>query len=266
MNEPLPVDSDPNDPKTPPGIHEMIDRAFGKYDHRMTHDDFNGFEESDFLSESPLEDVFWNYARKTDRDSWLDVKAQWQIGDYCSDSMFRTERGITLVELDGKAYHDRGRDLRRDWAILQMSKEVQQIIRIPYSAMMFYSRAAFSVLEHWEPSFRIARDLRLMEAKQFFETELPPPDQCGESGYRQWFKEASQSLDLILIDAQYERFAWVGNPIAFTDCHRMEPIRRITRQLDSLDPKAEAIAERAIRSDLTFPLQNHFKRWIQSWS
>ncbi len=243
----------------------MIKLAFGRLDQRMMSDEIHGFETSEFVSESPLEDVFWNYARKTDRNRWLDVEAQWQIGDYCSDAMFRTSRGITLVELDGKAYHDRARDLRRDWAILQMAKDVHQIIRVPYAAMMYYSRAVFRVLEHWEPDFAIAPDMRLIDAQEFFAQELPSPDQCGESGHEQWLEATNQALDLILIDRDWERFAWIGSAKSFIFSHRIEPIRRISRELYSIDETVEQVDEHFIRSRLVAPLKDRFDVWVQSW-
>lgn len=266
MNEPHSSDSIESDDDDCLSIESMIERAFRRFDKRMNTNDYNGFEDSQFLSESALEDVFWDIARKTNRDKWLDVQAQWKIGNYTSDAMFRSQNGITLVELDGKAYHDRARDLSRDWWILQNAKDVRQIIRVPYAAMMFRSRAAFRVLEHWEPSFAIARDIRVIDAQDFFENELPSPDQCGESGYEQWFKESNLALDLVLIDTQWERFAWIGSAKAMVFGHKIEPIRRISRELYSIDATTEAIDEHFIRMRFASPLHDRFKIWLQSWS
>ena len=66
-----------------------------------------------------------------------------------------TKRGRKIgIECDGKAFHERDRDLTRDARILQQNKDIAAIYRLPGSVLMSrFIVEAMAVLLYWEPSF-----------------------------------------------------------------------------------------------------------------
>lgn len=101
--------------------------------------------------DSYLEKMFWHMMLKTEI-GWHGAVDQLQIGKYRVDVIADCNGQSVVVELDGKQYHDSGKDAIRDAEILN---HVDAIVRIPYYSMAQFRYGVFHLLGMWFPRFRI---------------------------------------------------------------------------------------------------------------
>lgn len=168
--------------------------------------------------DSQLECMFWHFMRKTE-NGLRGTEPQKQFGRFRVDAFVECHGRSVIVELDGKQFHNAERDRRRD-AIIRES--VDAIIRIPFPAMWYYSRATFEVLAKWFPRFRIAKDVNVYTRGQLFR-EL---DRIENGRWTGWTRDEY----LELIESSYEvwgtkgRLGYVGSPKAFLHEWNLSPI------------------------------------------
>lgn len=110
---------------------------------------------NDAACESPLELGFAYQLRKTELGLY-GVFVQVPIARYRVDFLIEHEGRKIVVELDGKAYHDKERDYRRDKEIINY---VDAIIRIPFSSMTYYENATMVAISKWEPRLAVPEEI-----------------------------------------------------------------------------------------------------------
>lgn len=124
-------------------------------------------------TDSVLEEDFWWFLAGTNLGH-AGAESQARIGRYRVDALIDCDGDKVVVELDGKAFHDKAKDAVRDSEII---KSVDAIIRIPFAAIHYCHHATFRVLEAWYPRFATRRDMRVIELGDFM-SELESDDFC----------------------------------------------------------------------------------------
>ena len=101
--------------------------------------------------ESELERAFAWQLKKT-RLGLANAFAQVPIAGYRVDFLLKHAGQLIVVELDGRAFHNKERDRIRDERLI---KHVDAIIRIPYSAMALNENATMIAISKWFDRFEI---------------------------------------------------------------------------------------------------------------
>lgn len=166
--------------------------------------------------ESLLECQFWYYVRKT---AAMERKAarQVKVGRYRVDSLFDCDGKSVVVELDGKQFHNRDDDYRRDMDLLMA---VDAVIRIPYAAMTFYPQATFAYLATLYRRFELPQDVFCMTVAEF-QQELDRQD-YGDGDFRcqaEYVDWAEPNFEL------WGAFGWIGSPKAWLHKWNVTPIQ-----------------------------------------
>lgn len=123
------------------------------------------FQSYEPRGDSVLEQSFWRWI-KGSAGSWHGAIDQFQIGKYRVDAIFDCDGEAVVIELDGKAYHDRAKDHLRDKELIQ---HVSGIIRIPFAAMWWYSQATIQALGSWYPRFSKPINQLVLTYEEFLE-------------------------------------------------------------------------------------------------
>lgn len=146
-------------------------------------------------SESPLEKYFWHFFHKCVGPFRL-VAPQYNIENYRLDGFFQTNTHRIGIELDGAAFHDPIRDTARDKKILA-SGLIDEIIRIPFAAMNYYSVAVFRVLSHWHAEFAfLSWDSSVMSWCDFVSDLERPPYGMTQNEYLAWHEPNTEVYDV----------------------------------------------------------------------
>jgi len=180
-------------------------------------------------SESPLEDMFWHYMRKTDFDKWGSIEGQHRIGQRRIDAMFIVQGRCIDIELDGKEFHqDERADRERDQSLI-LDWNLDEVIRIPYAAMMFASHATFKILATWHPSLAINSPGGVYSVAEASEELYKLEYQQTQYGH----KEALDCLDsgAEVYDVSTDSLAWALPFDSWRKRNRASPIRRLTKEM-----------------------------------
>lgn len=178
-------------------------------------------------AESELEYLFWHYVRKTDWDRWDSVDSQVPRGGYRLDSLLVGGGQKVCIELDGKEFHqDRLKDDRRDEAILK-SGMVDEVIHLPFPTIYYYARPTFACLATWHPWLEIGQEHSTFTREEAVEEMdiVRGIDDCYAR------KDAIEYLekDADVWWVEDETIAFSMSFIAWRDRHRVQPIRRLTK-------------------------------------
>lgn len=180
-------------------------------------------------SESPLEDMFWHFMRKTDVDKWDSIDGQHQIGRRRLDAMFVTQGRSIDIELDGKEFHqDERADMERDRSLI-LDYGVDEVIRIPYAAMMFAPHATFKILATWHPSLAINSPDYVMSVAEAGEELNRLIYQQSQDGYDDAIYHTDASAEVY--DIVTDGLAWALTFDAWRKRNRATAIKRLTREM-----------------------------------
>lgn len=174
--------------------------------------------------ESPLEEIMWHYIEKT--RGWDDCEAQVPIAGFRVDALFRHGDNRIVIEADGTAFHEQGRDWRRDKQILATG-QVQWIVRVPYAAWQFYGFATLACLRNWFPQTFdcnlpndcVSRVEMLQEIRKWKNDHHPDENWKDDAEFSAWVEGAEVWDD-------HEAFALAGSWAAVSHPKNIKPIRR----------------------------------------
>jgi very-short-patch-repair endonuclease len=204
----------------------------------LQHNKYMMIDRGAKMSESPLEDMFWHFMRKTDVDKWDAIEGQYKIGNRRLDALLVTNGRRIDIELDGKEFHqDERADRERDQSLI-LDWGVDEVIRIPYASMMFASHATFKILAAWHPSLSICSPGNVYSAAEASE-------ELNKLEYRQTEYGHEEALDCLdtgaeVYDTATDGLAWALPFDAWRKRHRANPIKRLTREMRGIHSTGKA--------------------------
>lgn len=178
------------------------------------------------VGDSVLEERFWHMMLKTS-GGFHGSADQFQIGRYRVDAIFDCGGEVVVIELDGKAYHDRAADTERDNILIN---SVDAIIRIPFAAMWYYRNATLAAIASWYPRFDAGYYVTCLPLSEFNQ-EYTDIKAEREWNPQEWIAEVEHSYDIWEAGRQY---ATVGSPKGFLGQTMNRHV--ITRQLGRAAP------------------------------
>jgi len=163
--------------------------------------------------ESPLEEMFAWQMKRT-KLGLKGVFVQVPIAGYRVDFLIQHKGRSIVVELDGKAYHDKQRDFKRDSRLIG---HVDEIIRIPYAAMI-NENAAMTGISHWHDRFAVPVE---RSTAGFFE---------AMAEYRESKREDMSEWDWMQVYKVNPHSIYVGTLKQIAMIHNISPITRMTKK------------------------------------
>lgn len=177
-------------------------------------------------SESVLEDMFWHFMRKT-RSTASTIDSQVPVGNRRLDALVITANGTRInVELDGKKFHDQRRDTERDMEVIN-GGHVDEVIRIPFRAMLYFSWATMATLDAWHPGvFTMSLPIFCMSLDEAREDV----DKYRQQGMKRDYKDDYEYCDWLRNSTDiYDGRGRVGNWFDFEETRSTASIQRRTR-------------------------------------